>query len=61
MEISALAGKPAPRDMLVDLAQLEQQYYERRPDTEDPNQRPALHVSTLLFAASANAHLRYRS
>jgi pentose-5-phosphate-3-epimerase len=28
MEISALAGKPAPRNMLVDLAQLEQQYYE---------------------------------
>src|SRR6266446_8118465 len=38
MEISALAGKPAPRNMLVDLAQLEQQYYERRPDIEDPNQ-----------------------
>jgi phosphoglucomutase len=38
MEISALAGKPAARNMLVDLAQLEQQYYERRPDVEDPNQ-----------------------
>jgi hypothetical protein len=32
MEIFALAGKPAPKNMLVDLAQLEQQYYERRPD-----------------------------
>src|SRR5271163_3761243 len=38
MSLSALAGKPAPRNMLVDLAQLEQQYYERRPDIEDPNQ-----------------------
>src|SRR5271165_3615322 len=38
MEISALAGKPAPRNMLVDLALLERQYYERRPDIGDPNQ-----------------------
>jgi Phosphoglucomutase/phosphomannomutase, alpha/beta/alpha domain I len=38
MKISALAGKPAPRNMLVDLAQLERQYYERRPDIEDPGQ-----------------------
>jgi phosphoglucomutase len=38
MEISALAGKPAPRNMLVDLAQLERQYYECRPDIEDPSQ-----------------------
>ena len=38
MEISPLAGKPAPRNMLVDLAQLEREYYERRPDIGDPNQ-----------------------
>jgi phosphoglucomutase len=38
MEISPLAAKPAPRNMLVDLALLERQYYERRPDIEDPNQ-----------------------
>ena len=38
MEISALAGKPAPRNMLVDLALLEREYYERRPDVGDPNQ-----------------------
>jgi len=30
MEISALAGKPAPRNLLVDLALLEREYYERR-------------------------------
>ncbi len=27
MAISPLAGKPAPRGMLVDLARLEQEYY----------------------------------
>ena len=35
MEISPLAGKPAPKNMLVDLARLEREYYERRPDMED--------------------------
>ncbi len=36
--ISPLAGKPAPREMLVDVARLERDYFERRPDLEDPNQ-----------------------
>jgi phosphoglucomutase len=38
MAISPLAGKPAPKTMLVDLARLEREYYERRPDLADPNQ-----------------------
>ena len=38
MSLSALAGKAAPREMLVDLAKLERAYYERQPDLEDPNQ-----------------------
>ena len=38
MAISPLAGKPAPKDLLVDLALLEREYYERRPDMTDPNQ-----------------------
>jgi hypothetical protein len=38
MEISALAGKPIPRNLLGDLALLEREYYERRPDVGDPNQ-----------------------
>ena len=38
MAISPLAGKPAPRDMLVDLSRLEREYYTRRPDLSDPNQ-----------------------
>ena len=36
--ISPLAGQPAPRTMLVDPAQLEREYYERRPDPGDPAQ-----------------------
>jgi phosphoglucomutase len=38
MAISPLAGKPAPAGMLVDLARLEREYYERRPELADPNQ-----------------------
>ena len=38
MAISPLAGKPAPKEMLVDLARLEREYFERRPDLGDPNQ-----------------------
>ena len=38
MKISPLAGKPAPRSMLVDLARLEREYYERRPDIGNPDQ-----------------------
>ncbi len=36
--ISPLAGKPAPKEMLVDVAALERAYYDNRPDTSDPNQ-----------------------
>src|SRR5579864_5650328 len=35
---SPVAGKSAPKDMLVDVAQLERDYFERRPDLEDPSQ-----------------------
>jgi phosphoglucomutase len=37
-EISPLAGKPAPKDLLVDLSRLEKEYYENKPDVSDPNQ-----------------------
>jgi phosphoglucomutase len=43
--ISPLAGKPAPKTMLVDLARLETAYYERKPDTDDPNQLVAFGTS----------------
>src|SRR5262245_13246388 len=38
MAISPQAGKPATKDMLVDLVKLEREYYERKPDMEDSNQ-----------------------
>ncbi len=36
--ISPLAGKPAPKEMLLDVAKLQREYFERKPDVEDPNQ-----------------------
>jgi len=45
MAISPLAGKPAPKEMLVDLAKLEGEYYARRPDMGDPNQSVAFGTS----------------
>jgi hypothetical protein len=36
--ISPLAGKPAPTEILVDLARLEKEYFDRKLDLEDPNQ-----------------------
>jgi phosphoglucomutase len=36
--ISPLAGKAAPKDMLVDVARLEREYFARRPDLQDSNQ-----------------------
>jgi phosphoglucomutase len=36
--ISPLAGRPAPKEMLVDVARLDREYFERRPDLSDPNQ-----------------------
>jgi phosphoglucomutase len=38
MIISPLAGKPAPKELLINVAQLEKDYYERRPDLDDPTQ-----------------------
>ena len=36
--LSPLAGRPAPKEMLVDVARLEREYFARRPDLGDPNQ-----------------------
>jgi phosphoglucomutase len=36
--LSPLAGLPAPKEMLIDVARLQQEYFERRPDIDDPNQ-----------------------
>src|SRR5438874_1064665 len=45
MAIHPLAGKPAPKDVLIDAAKLEQEYYENRPDAADPRQRVAFGTS----------------
>jgi phosphoglucomutase len=38
MPISPLAGKPAPKELLIDPSQLVHEYYERRPDLGNPNE-----------------------
>jgi phosphoglucomutase len=38
MALSPLAGKPAPKELLADVARLEREYFERRPDPSDPRQ-----------------------
>ena len=45
MTISPLAGKPAPKELLVDLPWLEREYYECGPDLEDPAQRVSFGTS----------------
>jgi len=36
--ISPLAGQPAPKELLIDIGQLERDYYARQPDLDDPTQ-----------------------
>ena len=61
MAISPLAGKPAPKEMLVDLAKLEREYYERRPDIGDPNQLVSFgtsgHRGSPLHGSFTEAHI----
>ncbi len=61
MTLSPLAGKPAPQDILVDLARLEREYYARRPDLADPTQRVSFgtsgHRGSALHGAFTEAHI----
>src|SRR5512145_834582 len=61
MTLSHLAGKPAPQDILVDLARLEREYYTRWPDMEDPTQRVSFgtsgHRGSALHGAFTEAHI----
>jgi phosphoglucomutase len=36
--LSPLAGKPAPKEMLIDVSRMEREYFEHKPDVSDPNQ-----------------------
>ncbi|TMA96891.1 MAG: alpha-D-glucose phosphate-specific phosphoglucomutase [Deltaproteobacteria bacterium] len=38
MTLHPLAGQPVPSNMLIDVARLEREYYERKPDPSDPRQ-----------------------
>ncbi len=61
MAISPLAGKPAPREMLVDLGRLEQKYYERKPDVGNPDERVSFgtsgHRGSSLRGSFTEAHI----
>ncbi len=59
--ISPLAGLPAPKEILVDVAKLEREYYECRPDVSDPNQKVSFgtsgHRGSPLRCAFTEAHI----
>ena len=61
MALSPLAGHPAPKAMLVDLARLGRDYYERRPDVADANQLVSFgtsgHRGTSLNGTFTEAHI----
>src|ERR1017187_8273471 len=61
MTLSPLAGKPAPKEMLVDLVRLEREYYHRQPDLGDPNQMVSFgtagHRGTSLRGTFTEAHI----
>src|SRR5712692_7327038 len=60
-KISLLAGQPAPKEMLIDLAELERDYFERRPDVNDPNQMVSFgtsgHRGSALDGTFTEAHI----
>ena len=60
-KLSPLAGKPAPKEMLVDVAQLQREYLDRRPDLGDPNQMVSFgtsgHRGSPLHGTFSEAHI----
>jgi phosphoglucomutase len=61
MTTSPLAGKPAPKDMLIDVARHVCECYTRRPDLDDPQQRVLFgtsgHRGTPLDGSFTEAHI----
>jgi phosphoglucomutase len=61
MSISPLAGKPAPKELLVDLSRLERDYYERCPEVSDSNQMVSFgtsgHRGSSLAGTFTEAHI----
>jgi phosphoglucomutase len=61
MALHPLAGKPAPANLLIDVARLERDYYERRPNLDDPTQLVSFgtsgHRGTPLDGTFTEAHI----
>src|SRR2546428_8362026 len=61
MAVHPLAGKPAPAHMLIDVARLEREYFERKPDPSDPRQLVRFgtsgHRGTSLDGTLTEAHI----
>jgi phosphoglucomutase len=61
MTISTVAGKPAPKEMRVDLARFEREYFARRPDLDDAEQRVSFgtsgHRGSPLRGSFTEAHI----
>src|ERR1700746_3598544 len=59
--LSPLAGKPAPKELLIDVAQLEKDHYERKPDLSDPTQLVSFgtsgHRGSALHGTFTEAHI----
>jgi phosphoglucomutase len=59
--VSPLAGKPAPKELLVDLSRLERDYYEKHPDLRDPAQLVSFgtsgHRGSPLHGTFTEAHI----
>src|SRR5580693_7978854 len=59
--VSPLAGLPAPKEILVDLARLEREYYDHKPDMSDPNQMVKFgtsgHRGSSLSGSFTEAHI----
>jgi len=60
-KLSPLAGKPAPKEMLIDVAELERDYFDRRPDLSDPTQMVSFgtsgHRGSPLHGTFTEAHI----
>jgi phosphoglucomutase len=61
LKISQVAGKPAPKEMLVDLVRLEREFFLRRPDLSCPNQMVSFgtsgHRGSSLNSTFTEAHV----
>src|SRR5438552_11102922 len=61
MALSPLAGKPAPKELLIDVAGLERAYYKNKPDLADKPQLVSFgtsgHRGTSLDGTFTDAHI----